>query len=118
MLEDVLEIRRVVLACGAVDLRKGIDGLAMIIGDKYKQNPFEKGTLFLFCGKRSDRCKGLLWMGTGFLLLYKRFEDGRMSWPRNSEEAAELTEEQYNHLMLGLNPLDPKIKEVAPRKIC
>uniref|UniRef100_UPI0025AE6DF7 IS66 family insertion sequence element accessory protein TnpB n=1 Tax=uncultured Phocaeicola sp. TaxID=990718 RepID=UPI0025AE6DF7 len=85
---------------------------------QYKQNPFEKGTLFLFCGKRSDRCKGLLWMGTGFLLLYKRFEDGRMSWPRNTEQAAELTEEQYRYLMLGLNPLDLKIKDVDPSKIC
>ena len=56
MLEDAAGIRRIVLACGTVDLRKGIDGLAMIIGDKYDQNPFEKGTLFLFCGKRSDRC--------------------------------------------------------------
>ena len=65
MLEDAAGIRRVVLACGTVDLRKGIDGLATIIGDKYGQNPFEKGTLFLFCGKRSDRCKGLLWMGKG-----------------------------------------------------
>ena len=71
MLEDAAGIRRVVLACGTVDLRKGIDGLATIIGDRYGQNPFEKGTLFLFCGKRSDRCKGLLWMGTGFLLLCK-----------------------------------------------
>ena len=62
MLEDAAGIRRVVLACSMVDLRKGIDGLATIIGDKYGQNPFEKGTLFLFCGKRSDRCKGLLWM--------------------------------------------------------
>jgi Transposase and inactivated derivatives len=92
MLEDAAGIRRVVLACGTVDLRKGIDGLATIIGDKYGQNPFEKGTLFLFCGKRSDRCKGLLWMGTGFLLLYKRFEAGRLSWPRNIQEAADLTE--------------------------
>ncbi len=117
MLEDAAGIRRVVLACGAVDLRKGIDGLAMIIGDKYKQNPFEKGTLFLFCGRRNDRIKGLLWQGTGFLLLYKRFEDGRLSWPRTTEEAAELTEEQFNYLMLGLNPLDPKIKDVNPTKI-
>ena len=116
MLEDVLEIRRVVLACGAVDLRKGIDGLAMIIGDKYKQNPFEKGTLFLFCGGRSDRIKGLLWMGTGFLLLYKRFEAGRLSWPRTTQEAADLTEEQFHYLMTGLNPLEPKIKDVTPRK--
>lgn len=51
MLEDAAEIRRVVLACGAVDLRKGIDGLSMIIGDRYHQNPFEVGTLFLFCGR-------------------------------------------------------------------
>ena len=117
MLEDAAGIRRVVIACGAVDLRKGIDGLAMIIGDKYKQNPFEKGTLFLFCGRRTDRIKGLLWQGTGFLLLYKRLEDGQLSWPRTSEEAAELTQEQFNYLMLGLNPLDPKIKNVNPSKI-
>lgn len=50
MLEDAAGIRRVVLACGTVDLRKGIDGLATIIGDKYGQNPFEKGTLFCFVG--------------------------------------------------------------------
>lgn len=116
MLEDAAGIRRVVLACGYVDLRKGIDGLSMIIGDKYRQNPFEKGTLFLFCGRRADRIKGLLWMGNGFLLLYKRFESGSLSWPRTTEEAADLTEEQYRYLMLGLNPLDPKIKEVTPRK--
>lgn len=80
-------IRRVVIACGYVDLRKGIDGLSMIIGDRYHQNPFEKGTLFLFCGRRSDRIKGLLWMGDGFLQLYKRLEAGSLSWPRSSEEA-------------------------------
>ena len=44
MLEDAAGIRRVVIACGYVDLRKGIDGLSMIIGDRYHQNPFEKGT--------------------------------------------------------------------------
>ena len=118
MLEDVAGIRRVVIACGFVDLRKGIDGLVQIIGARYHWNPFEKGTLFLFCGRRSDRMKGLLWMGSGFLLLYKRFEDGSLSWPRTQEEARELTEEQFHLLMLGLNPLEPKIKEVHPRKVC
>ena len=33
MLEDAAAIRKVVIACGYVDLRKGIDGLSMIIGD-------------------------------------------------------------------------------------
>ena len=55
-------------------------------------------------------------MDNGFLLLYKRFEAGSLSWPRTSEEAALLTEEQFQYLMLGLNPLDPKIKEVSPQK--
>lgn len=41
MLEDVFEIRRIVLVCGTVDLRKGIGGLDMIISDKYKQNHSE-----------------------------------------------------------------------------
>lgn len=58
--------------------------------------------------------KGLLWMGNGFLLLYKRFEDGSLSWPRTGQEAADLTEEQFHHLMLGLNPIDPKIKNANP----
>ena len=48
------------------------------------------------------------------MLLYKRFEAGSLSWPRTTEEAAELTEEQFHYLMLGLNPLDPKIKQVTP----
>lgn len=38
-----------------MNLRKGIDGLSMIIGEKYHQNPFEKRTLFLFCGRCSSR---------------------------------------------------------------
>ena len=114
--EDAAGIRRVVIACGYVDLRKGIDGLSMIIGDRYHQNPFEKGTLFLFCGRRSDRIKGLLWMGDGFLQLYKRLEAGSLSWPRTSEEAADLTEEQFRYLMMGLNPLNPKVREVTPQK--
>ena len=96
MLEDAAGIRRVVIACGYVDLRKGIDGLSMIIGDRYHQNPFEKGTLFLFCGKR--------------------LEAGSLSWPRTSEEAADLTEEQFRYLMMGLNPLNPKVREVTPQK--
>ena len=41
---------------------------------------------------------------------------GSLSWPRTTKEAADLTEEQFNYLMLGLNPPDPKIKDVTPQK--
>lgn len=117
MLAEAYGVKRIIIACGRTDLRKGIDGLAQLIGTKYDLNPFEKDVLFLFCGCRRDRIKGLLWEGTGFLLLYKRLEDGAFSWPRTPKEAAELTREQYRMLMHGLNPIDPKIKEVSPDKI-
>jgi len=117
MLTEAAGVKRIILACGRTDLRKGIDGLAQLIGTKYDLNPFEKDVLFLFCGCRADRIKGLLWEGTGFLILYKRLEDGSFSWPRTQQDAAELTRQQYQMLMQGLNPLDPKIKEVTSSKI-
>ena len=110
-------VLRIIVATGFVDLRKGIDGLAQIIGSRYNLNPFEKGALFLFCGRRSDRIKGLLWLGTGFLLLYLRLEAGSLTWPRTPEEAAEITEEEFRLLMLGLNPINLKVKEVSPSSI-
>lgn len=63
MLNDTADIRQIVIACGFVDLRKGIDGQAQVIGSRYDLNSFEKGTLFLFCGQRKDGMKGLLQMG-------------------------------------------------------
>ena len=117
MLEKAAGIKRVIIACGYVDMRKGLDGLAQIIGDKYGCNPFEKGTLFLFCGRRTDRMKGLLWMGNGFLLLYKRWEDGHLSWPRTQQEAAELSENDFELLMRGLDPVTPRIREVEPEHV-
>jgi len=55
-------------------------------------------------------------MGTGFLLLYKRFEAGSLAWPRTTQEAADLSEEQLRLLMLGLNPLEPRIRQIDPQK--
>ena len=60
MLAEAAGVRKIYIACGYTDLRKGIDGLAPIVGTAYKMNPFDKDVLFLFCGKRCDRIKGLL----------------------------------------------------------
>ena len=72
-------------------------------------------SLFLFCGSRNDRFKGLLWDGEGFILLYKRFENGHLSWPRHSSEAKELSARQLDWLLKGLNPLPVRrIKAAQP----
>ena len=49
MLAEAAGISKIIIACGRTDLRKGIDGLAQLIGTKYDMNPFEKNVLFLFC---------------------------------------------------------------------
>ena len=104
MLNDarVSQFKKVYLAPGFTDLRRGIDGLAAIVRFQFSLDPYDKNTLFLFCGRRSDRIKALLWEGDGFLLLYKRLDNGAFRWPRSAKEALELTEEQYRMLMQGL----------------
>ena len=47
--------KRVYLATGFTDLRRGIDGLARIIRFQFQLDPYNKNTLF--CGKRTDRIK-------------------------------------------------------------
>ena len=64
--------KRIYIACGYTDLRYGIDGLAATVRERFYLNPFETDILFLFCGRRNDRIKALVWEGDGFLLLYKR----------------------------------------------
>ena len=91
----------VYLACGYTDLRQGIDGLAGKVQQQFHLEPFERA-LFLFCGRRKDRIKGLYWEEDGFVLLYKRLEAGRYQWPRDGEEAKQITAQQYRWLMEGL----------------
>ena len=70
-----ISAEHVFIACGYTDMRKSIDGLSAIIAQQFQMDPFQL-SLFLFCGRRRDRFKALLWQGDGFLLLYKRLEKG------------------------------------------
>lgn len=114
MLTDVSRIDHIYIACGHTDLRYGIDGLAAKIRMSFGMDTFSN-SLFLFCGKRNDRIKGLLWQGDGYLLLYKRLENGSFRWPRDSSELKELSEQQYRWLTEGLI-IEPKkcITKVYP----
>ena len=84
----------------------------------FQLDPYEKDILFLFCGRRNDRIKGLVWEGDGFRLLYKRLELGGFSWPRTKEEALEITPEQFQALMKGLEIVSRHpIQEVHPQDL-
>lgn len=102
MLNDATGFKHIFLCCGYTDLRSGIDKLASIAHSLSGINPAEPGNLFLFCGRRNDRMKALTYEGDGWVLLYKRFADGRLQWPRSEQEARNITEQQFRWLMDGL----------------
>ena len=101
MLSETVPFTEIYLAVGYTDLRTGIDGLAALVKQKYELDPFQTGVLFLFCGRRKDRFKGLVWCGDGFLLLYKRIECGYVQWPRDGSELAKISSEEFRDLIKG-----------------
>ena len=110
---DFKQFKGIYIICGYTDLRYGIDTLASIIQNRYKMDLFVPNTLFLFCGHSPSKIKGLLWEGDGFLMLTKRLEKGRYSWPRTSEDVRAMTSEQFKWLMHGFS-IDPPIQVVTP----
>ena len=113
MLKD-LTADNIYIVCGHPDMRKSIDGLAALVQQQFQLDLFTTNSAFLFCGRRRDRMKVLLWEDDGFLLLYKRLEDGKFSWPRNEQEVRNITREQFIWLTQGLSIDQPKaIKKIA-----
>ena len=109
MFNDATGFKRIFLKVGYTDLRKGIPGLTAMIRESFGCDPYEKNVLFLFCGRRTDRIKGLIFEGDGFCLVYKRLStDSRFQWPRSEEELKEITPQQFKWLMEGLS--------IAPKK--
>lgn len=110
-----ITVDHVFLACGFTDMRKSIDGLAAIVQQNFQLDPFSNA-LFIFCGRRHDRLKALLWRGDGFLLLYKRLDNGRFRWPQKQEDVISITEQQLRWLLEGLDICQPNaVKHIIPK---
>lgn len=112
MLNDAICFKAVYIVCGYTDLRSRIDRLAALVETQTGNNPYVPDTLFLFCGRRTDRIKGLAWEGDGWLLLYKRLSGNCFQWLRSPKEVRSLTQQQFRWLMEGLT-IVPK-KSVRP----
>ena len=114
MLVNQVLADRVFIICGKTDMRKAINGRAEIVQNQYNLNPYESAA-FLFCGRKADRMKCLYWDGNGFLLLYKRLENGQYQWPDTPEDLLEISEQQLRWLTEGLSISQPKaVQKVSP----
>ena len=81
---------KVHLALGYTDMRKGMDGLATLVQETLKKDPF-CGHLFAFRGKRTSILKILFWDGNGLCLFSKRLDQGGFVWPMMSEPGGTIT---------------------------
>ena len=97
---------RIHLALGATDMRKGFDGLALLVQEVLHADPFS-GHLFIFRGKRAGLVKILFHDGNGTCLFAKRLDQGAFTWPTTQPSAdgtasVTLTTAQMSMLLEGL----------------
>lgn len=100
---------KVHLALGYTDMRKGLDGLATLIQEHLKKDPFS-GHLFVFRGKKASLLKILFWDGTGLCLFTKRIDRGNFFWPRLAEPGGSvpLSPAQLAMLLEGIDWRTPE----------
>lgn len=114
MLGDLSGVSKIYCITGYTDMRRSIDGLMAIVRDTHDLDPYSN-SLFLFCGRRSDRIKALHFDRTGFVLMYYRLDSGRFQWPRTAEQARNLSRQEFRWLMEGLSIDQPKALKNVPR---
>ncbi|HEY7232231.1 MAG TPA: IS66 family insertion sequence element accessory protein TnpB [Pseudolabrys sp.] len=93
---------RVLVATKPVDFRKGAEGLAALVRETMKADPF-CGAVYVFRAKRADRVKLIYWDGTGVCLFAKRLEDGKFRWPRVEDAVMRLSAAELSALLEGLD---------------
>ena len=93
---------KVYLACGSTDMRKLIDGLAAIVQQRFKLDPFSP-CLFVFCNKDKNKLKILQWDHNGFWLHYRRLEKGKFQWPQDGSRPVIISRRELNWLLDGLS---------------
>ena len=87
---------------GKVDFRKQINGLSVIVESEIKLNIFSN-YMFIFCSKNRKRLKILYWDRNGFCLWLKRLEKDRFPWPKDENEAREITYDQLKMILDGID---------------
>jgi transposase len=95
------------LATGHTDMRKGFDGLAVLVQETLKRNP-HNGHLFVFRGRRGGLLKVLWHDGQGMCLFAKRLERGRFIWPstvprEDADRTVTITPAQLGYLLEGID---------------
>lgn len=92
---------QVFVASQAVDFRKSINGLAIVVAEQFT-TPVADGSVYVFYNRDCDRVKCLFWEKNGFVLYHKRLERGRFKLKKGFDESISITSQQLDWLLAGL----------------
>jgi transposase len=98
---------RVWIAMGHTDMRKGMQGLALIVQQALRRDPFG-GDLFVFRGRGGSLVKIIWHDGIGMALYAKRLEKGRFIWPSATDGTVLLAASQLACLLEGIDWRNPQ----------
>ena len=101
MLPTTPEVK-VYVALGVTDMRKSINGLALLVEENFRLDLFT-GSLFAFCNRKRDRVKIIYWDRNGFCLWMKRLEKEVFRWPESEMEVIEISQTALGWLLHGLD---------------
>ena len=91
------------LACGVTDFRKQISGLVAMVHMQFRLDPYKGSCAFIFCNKKRNGIKILRYDSNGFILASKKLlEDMKFQWPRTPDEVKEISFQQVEWLLQGL----------------
>jgi transposase len=98
---------RVWLAVGRTDMRRGMNGLALLVQESLKRDP-HAGDLFVFRGRKGDLVKIIWHDGLGMSLYAKRLEKGRFIWPSPADGVLAISAAQLAYMLDGIDWRNPR----------
>ena len=98
---------RVWIAAGHTDMRRGMNGLSLLVQEGLKRDPFA-GDLYVFRGRRGDLLKCLWHDGLGLSLYSKRLDRGRFQWPSMAGDSVSISPAQLGYLLEGIDWRNPQ----------
>ena len=98
---------RIWIATGHTDMRKGMNGLALLVQEGLGRDPFA-GDVFVFRGRAGSLIKALWHDGIGLSLYAKRLDRGRFVWPATVDGMVALSAAQMSYLLEAIDWRNPQ----------
>ena len=79
-------------------MRRSFDRLALMVEEQIKKDPLS-GDVYVFINRSSDRMKALYWDRNGYVLWYKRLEEGSFELPGGGSLA--ISQKRWQGMIAG-----------------